>query len=145
MRLSRLVFAWLVVLLLGAVVQLPSASGATAHAAHQHAPLQHVLTSVTSDEAAIQGAPARLHAAKLQQQAEYRASSGGQAPPCPVRCGECEASGGCCPAGGMTLLGSGDVDIHVAMASASRRAMPQDDMPASGPVYLIPRPPKPVG
>jgi len=37
MRLSRLLFAWLAVLLLGAVVQFPSASGAAAHAAHQPA------------------------------------------------------------------------------------------------------------
>ena len=150
MRLSRLLFAWLAVLLLGAVVQFPSASGAAAHAAHQPAPFQHAPTSVASDEEAIQGAPAKLHATKLnaakpQQQAEFRASSDRQALPCPVRCGECEAGGSCCAAGGMTLLCSGDLGIHVAMASASRRAVPEDDMRASGPVYLIPRPPKPVG
>src|SRR6516165_3273057 len=85
MRLSRLLFAWLAVLVLGAVVQFPSASGAAAHAAHQPAPFQHAPTSVASDEAAIQGAPAKLHATKLnaakpQQQAEFRASSDRQAP-----------------------------------------------------------------
>ncbi|SDR51384.1 hypothetical protein SAMN05519103_04304 [Rhizobiales bacterium GAS113] len=144
-RLVGAVLIWVAALLLGVAMQLPGASPAAAspspHAHHHHS---HGEVATASPSASGTISAHRLPA-QLYWGVKDRGVGVDHASTCPNHCGgECDPGGTCCGAGGVMLLGTADAEIHAVAASALRQSVPQDEMPASGPVYLIPRPPNHV-